>query len=601
MSIIRRLVPIIELRKIRIKNFKSLEDFEIDIKDINFLFGANGSGKSTFIKSMMFLFENLKSLANKDTGLENTIYKVNDKIDLGDYAEIVTNNEIHRKIEFELCYYTKYELPKKSVFNEYRDLRDYFEIKNLFRNLKNEEVEKIENEFTLKVIFDKDGIYFIEIKSGENLLSFNYKSNSSSDNNENERLRFSEFKFIINSCKYLESVNNDTGKWKWSSERFFRKKSFYDITLIMVCLNDLINEERSEEMKFKREYIAHDNISYNEKEKLNQYYETLKFAFIINDLIPELIKKHFNIEYIPQVRQIPRIKYFVSNNIIEGLDNYEKYLDIFYSQKNIFGIVDKILESKKETNIQNSARLFRKIKKNLKSYKKELIDIYEKEMEIGAEGINERYNIKNKSYFLINNYLQILGFEKYVILQKTDDIFKIFFLDKNGVITNFANECSGLIQIFPILLSLTTSTDNKKFIEQPELHLHPKIQASLAKVFLYYAGQLFIETHSEHLIRKTQVIISKENKAKVMDSSIFAKNEFREFPTEKINVNYYFVNKQLVEKTQVNFLYKDRESGFTKNEIRKIQENGFFEKKWPDGFFSTGYDLTKELITGEEI
>ena len=42
------------IKKIRIKNFKSLEDVEIEMNQLTFLFGPNSSGKSSFIKAMMF-------------------------------------------------------------------------------------------------------------------------------------------------------------------------------------------------------------------------------------------------------------------------------------------------------------------------------------------------------------------------------------------------------------------------------------------------------------------------------------------------------------------------------------------------------------------
>jgi len=80
------------IKKIRIKNFKNLEDVEIDVKPLTFLFGPNGSGKSSFIKAMMFLSKNLFPL---NTG--KTIYKISDDVDLGSYKDIVTNNDVSKE------------------------------------------------------------------------------------------------------------------------------------------------------------------------------------------------------------------------------------------------------------------------------------------------------------------------------------------------------------------------------------------------------------------------------------------------------------------------------------------------------------------------
>lgn len=50
-------------------------------------------------------------------------------------------------------------------------------------------------------------------------------------------------------------------------------------------------------------------------------------------------------------------------------------------------------------------------------------------------------------------------------------------------------------------------------IEEPEIHLHPKYQSLLAEMFYEaykkYGINFIIETHSEYLIRKTQVLVSK--------------------------------------------------------------------------------------------
>ena len=43
------------LENIAIKGFKSIRDIEVELRDINVLIGANGSGKSNFIEVLSFL------------------------------------------------------------------------------------------------------------------------------------------------------------------------------------------------------------------------------------------------------------------------------------------------------------------------------------------------------------------------------------------------------------------------------------------------------------------------------------------------------------------------------------------------------------------
>lgn len=67
----------------------------------------------------------------------------------------------------------------------------------------------------------------------------------------------------------------------------------------------------------------------------------------------------------------------------------------------------------------------------------------------------------------------------------------------------------GVSQVLPILVSsLLAEPDSVLLFEQPELHLHPRVQSLLADFFLAMATlgkQCIIETHSEHLINRLRL------------------------------------------------------------------------------------------------
>ncbi len=67
------------IRKIRVKNFKSFKDMEVELGNLNILIGANASGKSNFVEIFRFLrdirnsgLENAISLQGGDEYLRNT-------------------------------------------------------------------------------------------------------------------------------------------------------------------------------------------------------------------------------------------------------------------------------------------------------------------------------------------------------------------------------------------------------------------------------------------------------------------------------------------------------------------------------------------------
>lgn len=70
--------------------------------------------------------------------------------------------------------------------------------------------------------------------------------------------------------------------------------------------------------------------------------------------------------------------------------------------------------------------------------------------------------------------------------------------------TGLTNVGVGVSQVLPIVvMCLTAKKGNALIFEQPELHLHPKMQTKLAEFFMAVAAsgvQCIIETHSEHFI-----------------------------------------------------------------------------------------------------
>lgn len=74
----------------------------------------------------------------------------------------------------------------------------------------------------------------------------------------------------------------------------------------------------------------------------------------------------------------------------------------------------------------------------------------------------------------------------------------------------------GVSQILPVLtLCYYTPPGSTILFEQPEIHLHPRVQAGLADVFIDAVKvrdiQIILESHSEHLLRRLQRRIAEED------------------------------------------------------------------------------------------
>lgn len=120
----------------------------------------------------------------------------------------------------------------------------------------------------------------------------------------------------------------------------------------------------------------------------------------------------------------------------------------------------------------------------------------------------------------------------------------------------------GVSQILPVIVMCFYVPEGSIIIlEQPEIHLHPRVQAGLADVFIEAIKtrniQIILESHSEHLLRRFQRRIAEEVTFEANDAS------------------FYFCK-------VVN--------GASKIEHLKVNEYGNIEN-WPDDFF--GDDLNE--------
>lgn len=73
----------------------------------------------------------------------------------------------------------------------------------------------------------------------------------------------------------------------------------------------------------------------------------------------------------------------------------------------------------------------------------------------------------------------------------------------------------GITYVLPVVLALLTSTPGKIIvIENPESHIHPRGQAQLGRLMALAASngaQLFIETHSDHILNGIRVAVKEED------------------------------------------------------------------------------------------
>jgi predicted ATPase len=130
----------------------------------------------------------------------------------------------------------------------------------------------------------------------------------------------------------------------------------------------------------------------------------------------------------------------------------------------------------------------------------------------------------------------------------------------------------GVSQVLPIVVScLLANRDTTLIFEQPELHLHPRVQTLLADFFISMAQlgkQCVLETHSEYLINRLRFRAAAADKDAISSIS-----------------KLFFVEK------------RDGASAF--REVHINQYGAILD--WPDGFFDQSQSEAEEILRAATI
>ena len=163
----------------------------------------------------------------------------------------------------------------------------------------------------------------------------------------------------------------------------------------------------------------------------------------------------------------------------------------------------------------------------------------------------------------LNRQLASLGIDYEISSTRSDDsvlgeIYSLQLINRrSGVTTALTDVGYGVSQVLPVLLESSRPNRDLLLIEQPELHLHPRLQAELGGLLVDAATggsakRLIIETHSEALMMRLQRLIRQGD----------------------------------VPLSLVRVYYVDQDEGGVSNIKRLLlDESGEFVSRWPHGFF----------------
>lgn len=459
---------------IRVKNLRSLKDTgKIQMKKINILVGNNSSGKSTFLR-IFPLFK--QSFQKKINGPILWCGDDDDYVDFGSFAETINYKAQNDEIRF--AFETNYDF-SEIVDSEYNDLI----------RLKNDGVAKIE--FAIKGNTSTGIDYISEL----NFIfqGYHVKTKLSSDK---KILSFviNDEKILIDELDYKDIDMDIFG--------FFWEKTLFDISLYPIkrqarrkieeyCnIAKSLKEEQTMltdaciEYIYEKEFLSKEHKKNKEnqfvKEIVNKAYnntpkeELVRLVFMYylpNRLttVSNYLRSYFlNVYYIAPVRATAERYYRLRNSSVNEVDCRGKNLPIFLNS----------LGNEKFKNFQKWTE------NNLGFCIDKVVSEGHVSLQVRKKGQSKAVNLSDAGF----GYSQILPI-----------VTQLWYLisEKNNVISNrFVNNMETTI-----------------VIEQPELHLHPALQAKLIDIIVKIANtnkiKFVIETHSEKMLERIGCLIDK--------------------------------------------------------------------------------------------
>ncbi len=568
------------LNQLSFDNYKAFEHGELKIKPFTILLGANSVGKSSIMQLLLLLQQTAQSERYYQSALKLHGGYVNLGEGLNLLREKNKKNTLSLKIDFN----------DESMARELREYNDDFckefvafsgmvqEINDIEEKTKSTRLKDKLNRLKLNESIDK---YFIGYMHTNDITSKIDK-------------------------KFFYSLVNDTYAFMKNIEpdRLSNKESrslrFYRYALRRPSG---INHFRQLKEN-KDEYLISFDLINGLVKNLDKNF-SIKYNITIHDkilVIKEVSFQNNGVEFLNLNFELKENKYALSKLNSKYIDNrkfsketFNKVMSVFDNPRTIFSFI-KEYQSHVDIDSGDEESVFCRTLQFILTTVNESIHYY-----FSGNNINYVSPLRahpKRYYFLdkakVNTFVDTLDgdaiaeilkedvalkrqvntwFKKFnlrVNVEHLEDVIHKLQISQNSLKLDITDVGFGISQVLPVIIQGFLSKENSlTLIEQPEIHLHPKMQAELADLFIDILSNkkkrgapkcLVIETHSEYLLKRLRRRIS--------EGHISADE-----------VAIYLIDPQ------------DGKKGADMKEL-EIEEKGHF--KWPVDFY--GGDLLEDTV-----
>ncbi len=489
-----------------LKNFRSFgeEGADFELAPITILTGCNSAGKSSLVKALMLLsqatettngdFDEPFSLILKDIRGVDLLVSSKD-LCLGNYTKILNKKSKDGLIEL------SYDVWSSLLKEKIRIIRIYKEdAKDTLQN----------GQLIALKILKADGTMIY----GKGLGITKSKHHLLEDECFNrDCLQDAINQLDVLSLYYLKKGVYDDAMEKWEllqqrQDRYKELDNYDEIQNKTQKNYDLAKLDFEEaRRKMEESNISKEDIAKIEKDYLKEKEEScsLKSLEIYRKWGSHVNKELFGGNYGLETRGFSINDEIFLNMLAEETLNPPFIKDIKYVSSSS-AMISRLYSVDDKDKLNTALKLFLQRKKSFKNGRPDL------------PGINWFFPGQ-----FINRWIKKFEIGEKIIIDGTDEGLgvMVYLVKEKEQKSLLADEGYGITQLFSLMLhidNMMLEHEKPYFIcvEEPEIHLHPKYQSMLAEMFVEayqkYNIHFIIETHSEYLIRKLQVMVAdKEN------------------------------------------------------------------------------------------
>lgn len=500
------------LKTFSARNYKAFDEFELTLKPLTILLGANSCGKSALINSFLMFSQTLDAKSFSESALRLN----GSKVGMGEALNIIKDKKQDTTLSFSF------------TFDNEKEIRQSLDV------LKRDATE---SHFMLvrymTHLFRQNKELFASLQKSLDEIESIYVSSERFNTNQLGAIadKFCTLLKIYRKEKYILKKNNSPAS---SISKFIDKTS---IKKIRDCLTELLPISVSRYAATRIDY----DFKYNRKTKTliikkinltNKFQENVAHisieddnrVLISSDIIDDSILRTSKKEIVSLLN--------TDSLYLFDLDNSRYVPFAFFNDSSnpvasfFCRMIQVSLKQLGKDFSENNINHVSPLRAFPQRYY--LLDKSIHHTQLNAlDGTELAEILKNNSRIRDEINKLLAEFNIAIDVEKVNDIIHKITVNQDAINLELTDVGFGISQVLPILVQAYLSPEQSiTIIEQPEIHLHPKMQAwltdALIKIAMEDKKKFIIETHSEALVRRIRLrIVDEGNSLTEKDVAIY--------------------------------------------------------------------------------